>query len=298
MALVAVVLFLPPSRAAVARAIDGWGALLWAGALALLLFAIIEGPVRGWRSPPVVGAGAACAVLLALFARQERRARAPMLAPSVARDPSMRAGGLTMVAIFFAMFGTQFTLTQWIQGPRGESALVAGLCFGPLALMTVVTTTRNPGLVRRWGAGVVVAAGLATMAVALLLTAWAVSAHQLAWVVVALVVLGAGEGTAIPSGVELIMTSVPPAQAGTAAGVNETLVEAGGAIGIAVLGSTLAAGAGFAVPLVVAAAVVAAAGAGSTPRCPGAASRHRGRGWAGRAVSRPASPRCPPPPPA
>jgi len=51
------------------------------------------------------------------------------------------------------------------------------------------------------------------------------------------------------------MGSVPPAQAGSAAGVNETLVEAGGAVGVAVLGSTLAAGAGFGVPLVIAAGV-------------------------------------------
>ncbi len=58
------------------------------------------------------------------------------------------------------------------------------------------------------------------------------------------------------------MKSVPPAQAGSAAGVNETLVEAGGAVGVAVLGSTLAAGAGFTVPLLVAGggALVAAGG--------------------------------------
>jgi predicted MFS family arabinose efflux permease len=49
---------------------------------------------------------------------------------------------------------------------------------------------------------------------------------------------------------------VPPEQAGSAAGVNETVVEAGGAVGIAVLGSLLAAGAGFSAPVLVAAAAV------------------------------------------
>jgi MFS family permease len=174
----------------------------------------------------------------------------------------MRAGAVTVVAMFFAVFGTQFTLTQWIQGPRGHSALVAGLCFMPMALITVVMATRNPALARRWGARAVVAGGLATMAAALLLVAWAVSLRQLGLAIAALVLLGAGEGAAIPSAVELIMMSVPPEQAGSAAGVNETLVEAGGSIGIAVLGSILAAGAGFSVPLVIgAAAVLLAAGA-------------------------------------
>jgi predicted MFS family arabinose efflux permease len=209
----------------------------------------------------VVIAFAICATLMALFAHEERRARAPMVSPSMARDPQMRAGAVTVMAMFFAMFGTQFTLTQWIQGPRGGSALLTGLCFMPMALITVVTATRNPVWVRCWGPRAVVVAGLATMALALVLVGWAVAEHQLGLVVVALVVLGAGEGTAIPSGVELIMTSVPPVQAGSAAGVNETLVEAGGAVGVAVLGSTLAAGAGFSGPLVIAAGVILLAAA-------------------------------------
>jgi EmrB/QacA subfamily drug resistance transporter len=259
---VAVFVLLPRSRAPVARAIDGRGSLLWAGSLALLLFGIIEAPVRGWRSPAVVGALVACATLMALFVREERRAREPMLAPSLARDPAMQAGAVTVIGMFFALFGAQFTLTQWIQGPRGDSALVTGLCFMPMALTTMVAATRNPGLARRLGQRTVVAAGLATMSVALFLVAWAVSAGQLPVVVCALMLLGAGQGVAVPTGVELIMKSVPPAQAGSAAGVNETLVEAGGAVGVAVLGSTLAAGAGFSVPLLVAGGGALAAAGG------------------------------------
>jgi DHA2 family multidrug resistance protein-like MFS transporter len=165
----------------------------------------------------------------------------------------MQAGTITVIGMFFAAFGTQFTLTQWIQGPRGHSALFTGLCFMPMALTTVVTTTCNPVVARRLGPRTMIAGGLATMAGALLLVAWAVSSGRLLLAAVALVAVGAGQGIAIPSGVELIMTSVPPEQAGSAAGVNETVVEAGGAVGIAVLGSLLAAGAGFSPPLIVAA---------------------------------------------
>jgi predicted MFS family arabinose efflux permease len=168
----------------------------------------------------------------------------------------MQAGTITVIGMFFAAFGTQFTLTQWIQGPRGHSALFTGLCFMPMALTTVVTTMCNPPVARRLGPRVVVAGGLATMSLALVLVGWAVSSGRLALVAVALVALGAGQGIAIPSAVELIMISVPPEQAGSAAGVNETVVEAGGAVGIAVLGSLLAAGAGFSAPVLVAAAAV------------------------------------------
>jgi predicted MFS family arabinose efflux permease len=48
------------------------------------------------------------------------------------------------------------------------------------------------------------------------------------------------------------MTSASAARAGEAAGVNETIVEAGGALGVAVMGSVLVASGSFARPMVVA----------------------------------------------
>jgi DHA2 family multidrug resistance protein-like MFS transporter len=253
------VALVPSSRAALARAIDTPGAALWSGALAGLLFAIIEGPVRGWGSAPVIASFAGAAGLMGLFARREKRAPTPMLSPAAARHPGMRAGAATVTGVFFAVFGTQFVLTQWIQGPLRHGALAAGLYFAPFALSTVVTATRNPILTRRWGHHRVIVVGMGVMAAALVVAALAVSAHQLGVMVVALAVVGAGEGAALPSGVELIMTSVPPEQAGSAAGVHETIVEAAGAVGVAVLGSTLADGGGFSAPLVVAVAALVVA---------------------------------------
>lgn len=63
-------------------------------------------------------------------------------------------------------------------------------------------------------------------------------------VVVAISLAGLGVGLATPPGVELIMGSVPPERAGQAAGINETIVEAGGAFGVAVMGTVLALAAG------------------------------------------------------
>jgi DHA2 family multidrug resistance protein-like MFS transporter len=55
------------------------------------------------------------------------------------------------------------------------------------------------------------------------------------------------------------MSAAPPARAGSAAGVNETIVEAAGALGVAVLGSVLSGSHSFARPLPVAGAVALAA---------------------------------------
>jgi MFS family permease len=254
------IVLVPSSQALEARPIDAAGSALWAGALAVLLFAIIEGPVQGWGSPRVVGAFAAAGTLAVLFARRQVRAPAPLLAPATARHPGMRAGAAAVIGIFFAVFGTLFVLTQWIQGPLRHGALTAALCFAPFALATVLMAPRNPTLVRRYGHARVIVAGMGTMAAALVVASLAVRAGDLVLGVLALAVYGIGQGAARPSGVERSMTSVPAEQAGSAAGVHETIVEAGGALGIAVIGSTLAAGAGYGAPILVGAAALLVSG--------------------------------------
>ena len=95
---------------------------------------------------------------------------------------------------------------------------------------------------------------------------------------------GLGIGTTAPSGAELIMSSASADNAGAAAGVNETIVEAAGALGVAVLGTVLAAqgltsGTHYAWPMVVAAVVslVRRGRRGAFARAPGRVPEHRSR---------------------
>jgi MFS family permease len=249
--LVVAVMVVPESRDPAAPPIDWGGAALWTGALIGLLFAIIEGPERGWTSALVVGPVLASVVLLVAFAARERRAPAPLLAPETARHPGMRAGAAIIAAMFFALFGSQFVLTQWFQGPRALGTVAAGLCFVPNALASVVGAMTNTAMVGRYGSARTIAAGVVLVAAGMLGTALAISLDSVVGAVVAFGVFGLGQGWTIPTGMELIMTSASAARAGSAAGVNETIVEAGGALGVAVLGSVLVAAGGFASPLLV-----------------------------------------------
>ena len=102
---------------------------------------------------------------------------------------------------------------------------------------------------------VVAAWGLAATALGAVLAAGAVAAGTLAGVALAGLFVGGGIGAASASGAELIMSSARPERSGSASGVNETLVEAAGALGIAVLGSVLVETGSFGWPLPVAAGV-------------------------------------------
>ncbi len=251
---VAAVVIVPESRDPATPRIDWPGAALWTGALVGLLFAIIEGPVRGWTSGAVVAPIGLSIALLLAFVRRERRASAPLLPPVTARHPGMRAGAAIVPAAFFALFGGQFVLTQWLQGPRALGTIAAAACFVPNALASIAGAFANPRTVARVGAAGTIRLGVATMTVGLLGTGLGIATNLVPLVIVAFGLVGLGQGFVIPTGMELIMSSAAFDQAGSAAGVNETIVEAGGAFGVAVMGSVLVGTASFSRPLVVGAA--------------------------------------------
>ena len=231
----------PTSKDPATPPIDVVGSLLWSGALGLVLFALIQGGERG-VGPVAIGSVVVGAGLLVAFIRWERHTEHPLLAPAALADRRMQAGMMVVPVVFFSVFGSQFVLTQWLQGVQGLSPLVAGLCFVPNAVLVLGGSLLSTLVVTRLGLGRAAAVGMGLLAVAFCLgAAWHGSTAP---VVVAIALAGLGVGLAVPPGVELIMGSVPPDQAGQAAGVNETIIEAGGAFGIAAMGTVLAVVAG------------------------------------------------------
>lgn len=235
-------ILVPESRDPATPKMDLVGSALWMAALVLVLFAVIEGGELGWTSPQTLLGGGVGLLLLGGFARWERRTDHPLLAPSSVADRRMQAGMVVVPILFFSVFGMQFVFTQWLQGVRDLSPLASGACFVPHALAVITGSLTSTRVVARVGLARTVAGGVAIMIIGF--------AVALVWhdsvgpVLVAVTLLGLGLGTGCPPAVELIMGSVPPDQAGQAAGINETIVEAGGALGVAVLGSVLAAAAG------------------------------------------------------
>ena len=136
---------------------------------------------------------------------------------------------------FFAVFGVQFVLTQWLQGPQGHDPLERRPVLRP-DLADVVARPVQPRLVER---RVTLPASLGLGSLASGSSRARRSSPRPAVVVVTVSLLGAGIGFATPSGVELIMWSAPPERGGIGGRVNETIVEAVGALGVAVLGSVL-----------------------------------------------------------
>ncbi len=233
---IAVLAFAPNSRDDTHTPLDPVGALLSLIGLSALVFGIIQGPEDGWTSGIVLASFLVSAVALSLFVRWEQRSDHPMLPLWLFRDRRFSTGSGVITLAFFVMFGFFFLLTQYLQFGRGYSPLEAGLAGLPIALTFIVFSPRAATLAERYGAGRVMAAGLAVVAAGFgVLTTLSTDTPYLV-LAGALVLLGAGFSvTAVATGE--IMTSVPLSKAGVGSAVNDTTRELGGALGIALLGS-------------------------------------------------------------
>jgi EmrB/QacA subfamily drug resistance transporter len=232
----------PTSRDPRRVPLDVAGAALSIAGLGALLFGIIEGPERGWTDPWTVAGFAAALALLGAFVAWERRAEAPMLDLRFFTNRSFSLGTATIALTFFAMFGLWFVLTQYLQSVRGYTPLGAGVRILPMPVAMMLAAPRSARLGQRFGPRAVIAAGLLAMAAALVVLA-GIDRDTPYWVLAAaLVVLGAGMGNVGAPATGAVMTALPVGRAGVGSAVNDTAREVGGALGIAVMGSLLAAG--------------------------------------------------------
>ena len=238
-ALGAGLLLVPESRDPEARRLDIRGALLSIGALSALVFAIIEAPSRGWTDPVVVVTFAAAAVLMALFLAWERRTEAPMLNLEFFSNPRFSVGAGAISVAFFALFGTVFLLTQYLQFVQDYSALEAGLRIAPIAFGLMLGAGLSDRFVHRLGTNRVVAGGMVGLAIALGgIALWGIATPY--WVIaIGLIAIAFAMGNIVAPATDAVMGAVPEAKAGVGSAMNDVTRQVGGALGVAVIGSIL-----------------------------------------------------------
>jgi EmrB/QacA subfamily drug resistance transporter len=238
--LIAAAVLVPDSRDPGASAPDLPGAATSIAGIGLLLWAIIEGPSRGWASAWVLGAGAAGLAVLAAFVRWERFSAHPMLHLGFFRNRAFAAAIPAVATVNFGLYGALFVLTQFLQFSLGYSALAAGVRVLPAATAIVVIAPLSAVSVRLIGPKLTMAAGLAFIASGLYLVSGLTAGTGYGGIVAGLVLLGAGAGLALPTSSGSVVSAVPRANAGVASATNTTANQVGGALGVAVIGSLLA----------------------------------------------------------
>jgi EmrB/QacA subfamily drug resistance transporter len=236
-ALVLGAILVPKSKDPEEQPLDLVGAGLSIIGLVSLVYAIIEGPHKGWTSAITLGTFALSVASLAAFAAWERRAAYPMLDLQLFRDRrfSIASGGMTLT--FFAMFGTFFLVAQYFQLVLGYSPLRTGLLQLPMAVVMMSIAPQVPKAVARFGAHRVVPVGLSLVGLGLAVFSQVDIDTSIWFIYAAILPLAAGMATTMTPLTTLIMSSVPLGKAGVGSAMNDTTRELGGALGVAVLGS-------------------------------------------------------------
>jgi EmrB/QacA subfamily drug resistance transporter len=229
----------PESRDPAAHRIDWTGAALSGVGLVALVWAIIEGPVKGWTSPPVVGAFVLAAIALVSFVMWQRRATEPLLDVRLFRNPRFTAASITIMVLFFALFGFLFLSTQYLQFILGYSPSAAGVRMLPYAGAMIVSAPLSSKFVARFGTKRVVTTGMLLFATGLVIAATITTGTGYGRLAFAMLFMGVGMGLAGAPATESIMGSLPRDRANIGSAVNDTTRELGGAFGVAIVGSIL-----------------------------------------------------------
>jgi EmrB/QacA subfamily drug resistance transporter len=230
--------YIPNSRDPDNRPLDPVGAGISVLALVALLYAIIQAPEAGWASPEVVVAFVLALVLLTAFGIWETHVDDPMIDVRVFRNARFSAASAVLTLSTFALFGSVFLLIQYFQFVRGYSPVEAGVLALPLAVGMIVTSPNAPRLVVRWGTKRVVVLGLLLTAATLLCYSSDTIMSSFVGGCLVRLMFGVGLGLTSAPATESIMGSLPRSRAGVGSAINDTTREAGGALGVAVIGST------------------------------------------------------------
>jgi EmrB/QacA subfamily drug resistance transporter len=233
-------LLVPESSDPARPRLDPVGAALSIAGLTAVLWAVIEAPSKGWGSGPVIAGFVIGAVILAVFMAWELRSSHPMLDMRFFENPRFSAASGAITLTFFALFGTLFLLTQYLQTVLGYSTVKAGAVLLPQAVVLMVNAPLSNVWVQRVGNKIVVTAGLLLVTTSLLLFNTLDAGSATIHVILISMLLGLGMANIMAPATDSIMGSLPRAKAGVGSAVNDTTRQVGGAVGVAVLGSVLA----------------------------------------------------------
>lgn len=219
---------------------DVAGLVLSGTGMSLALYALGQGPGKGWTSGPVLTTGLIGLASLAAFVAVELRLDAPMLRLRLLGDPMFRRANVTSLFAFGAFLALLFILPIYLQEVRGMSALQSGLITAPEALGVLSMSQVSGRLYPRIGPRRLMLGGLGTLT-ALVLVISMVDLHTSTWLLRVLLYLCGGCMAFVFLPLQAAsFASISPADTGHASAIYSAQRQTASAIGVAILSTVLA----------------------------------------------------------
>ena len=242
-AMAAAAAVLPPPPALPARRFDAVGALLLAAGLGSGLLGLSEGAAWGWTSPRLLLTALGSIVALSCWVVVELRVRTPLVDLRLARGRLPAVAHTAAFLVGLANYLLMASVPLLAQTPVssgygfGVPIVVAGLVLLPFSAASVLA-----GRLARWLADRVGSHGvlpLSALVLAAALAGLGLLRTDLWHLFAIMAVAGLAVGAAFAALPGLIVAAVPPAETGSAMGLNQVLRYAGFATGSALTATVL-----------------------------------------------------------
>jgi EmrB/QacA subfamily drug resistance transporter len=216
------------------------GFLLSGVGLGLLMYGLSEGPNLGWSTVPVLVSIASGLLLLVAMVVVELRTRAPMVDLRLMSDRLFRACNGVVVLTSVSFLGTLYVISLYFQNGRGLSALDAGLSTFPEAIGVMAgAQLASRVLYPRLGPRRHIALGLLGAGICIGLLALMTAHTSLWWARLLMFCLGFAMGQVFVPTQTAAFASVSPEATGRASTMFSAVRQLGGAVGVAVLTTTI-----------------------------------------------------------
>jgi predicted MFS family arabinose efflux permease len=212
------------------------GALTITGALALLVYAVVEAPDKGWGDPQTIALLAGSAVSLGAFVLIESWHPAPLVRLGIFRSRSIVGANAVMLVFGALPYGLGFVLTLYAQQVLGYSAIKFGLTSLVFPVGAAIGSMLGQAIVLRVGFRPVAAVGMALMGGgALILTQVSVGGSYFGDIFFGLLIFGPGVGLAFVTASIAALAGVAEHESGLASGLSNTSFQIGAALGVAIV---------------------------------------------------------------
>jgi EmrB/QacA subfamily drug resistance transporter len=215
--------------------IDVPGAVLVTAGMLLLVYALVKAPDAGWGNRHTIGELGTAAVLLVAFVVVERRTRNPLFPFAIFRIKGLAAADATQLIAFAGFLSVFFFLTLYMQNVLGYTPIQSGSAYLPVTAGIILAAGLSSQLIPRIGTRPVIVAGTLIAAAGMFyLSRIPVHGSYLSDLLPGLAVMSIGLGAVFVTVTTAANAGVPAHQAGLAAGLLNTSLQLGSALGLAV----------------------------------------------------------------
>lgn len=260
--------FVPETKDQTDAPVDFAGAASLSIGLAGIVYALIEGPGKGW-SGDVWGAATLGVAALVAFAWIERSAPYPMVPLGLFRSTTFAGANSTTFVMWGAIGAVFFLLTLRLQNDLGYSALEAGAATLPVTALMLFFAAKSGALAQRIGPRLPMTIGpFVTAGAFVLMGTVKPGASYLFGVFPSVALFGLGLVITVAPLTACVLGAVDDRQAGVGSAINNAVARVASLLAIAVLPSLagivqddgVGMGSGFARAMLICAALTALGG--------------------------------------